>query len=258
MKKYYYILLLLVFLNIFMPLLVNAAAVVVWKVDSAKIEPQVVFKGEDISVFVTIRGDGFLLPLSGGGSCSSAKKCTAIKIDYGGTGGAYSPAHSTCCLEIRGSVVDNRCIGSNSVSCDYNFGWEFFNEGNYKITVTGTSFEGGGAQNTISETVIGNVKVIKKPETPDPIDKNKINPIRATRIEEFIDKASGSVYWIATGILILVMLVAGINILIAAGDPSKIQQGKNALFYALIGFALMAMSRGIIDLVQLVIGVDKK
>lgn len=257
MKKYFYILFPILFLNFFIPFLADASAVVTWKIDSSKVEPQVIFKGEDISVSVTIRGDGFFLPSSGSGSCSSEKKCTMIKIDYGGSGGALPPASSACCLEVKGSMVDNRCVGSNFVSCDYNFGWSFKFAGNYKITVTGTSFQGGGAQNTISETVIGNVRVIEKPEKPNPIDKSKINPVGATKIEEFIDKASGSIYWIATGILVLVILAAGINILIAAGDPLKIQQGKNALFYALIGFALMAMSKGIIDLIRLVIGVKE-
>lgn len=290
MKKSFYnysaILFLIVFLEMFSPFFVNNAlgstpqleiTTFDWQVEDVKIEPTLIFPKENMNVSFRIKMTMktlHSLSQSFTSFCKYITRCLEeVKLSIISDPFASFSFLDPCCISLYANFdkMLNRCVGSNTLFCDYsvNAMIDDIDEKNLplelSVYVEGKLVELSSISTIIPtktkiedvSTLVGKIKVIKKPEPSSLKDENKLNPLAVVDLEEFIEKISGLVYWIATGILVLVILMSGTMILISAGDPSKIQHGKNILFYALMGFALMTMSKGVIDLVLLVIGAKK-
>ncbi len=64
------------------------------------------------------------------------------------------------------------------------------------------------------------------------------------------DKLIGGVYWIALIVAPLMILWGGFQLLTAAGDPEKLKNGKQTIWWTVIGFLVAYLASGIVDFVR--------
>ncbi len=81
------------------------------------------------------------------------------------------------------------------------------------------------------------------------------SPINATSFEALVGNITNFIFWVALALAPLLFLIAGFYILTAGGDPNRVTTGKRIMIYTLIGFAIILFARGLIALLQNVLGV---
>jgi len=62
------------------------------------------------------------------------------------------------------------------------------------------------------------------------------------------------VFGFLIGIVVLMIIIAGYLFVTGGGNPEQIGKARNFLMYALIGLAIAVLSRGLVALVQMIIG----
>lgn len=75
-------------------------------------------------------------------------------------------------------------------------------------------------------------------------------------VENFEDLVKGITTWlvrIASPIGVIVIVYAGAKFLMAKGDPAKINEAKQILWYAIIGLAIVFAASGLVSLVRSII-----
>jgi hypothetical protein len=75
-------------------------------------------------------------------------------------------------------------------------------------------------------------------------------PIQANSVEEIIEKVINYVFTIALILAPLMVVVGGIYILSAGGDPNKVKKGGDVIKWAVIGLGIVLFSRGIMELIK--------
>lgn len=83
------------------------------------------------------------------------------------------------------------------------------------------------------------------------------NPLTSSTFSEFIDKLISFVFTLALILFPILLIVAGIMFLTAGGDPAKVQQARKLLIYAVIGFAIIALAKLFVALIQQVFGIKE-
>jgi hypothetical protein len=73
--------------------------------------------------------------------------------------------------------------------------------------------------------------------------------VSAVTIQSMVDAAVKTTLYIASGIVVILWVVAGLLLLMANGDPSKITTGKKALMGAIAGTVLVIVASSAITLV---------
>jgi len=89
-------------------------------------------------------------------------------------------------------------------------------------------------------------------------DQNNIvfcSPIVHTEFKYLIDAIINFIFNIAIVVVPLLIIIGAFNLLTAAGDQKKITTGKNIITYALIGFAIILLAKGLIAALEEVLGV---
>lgn len=82
------------------------------------------------------------------------------------------------------------------------------------------------------------------------------NPLGAASFEELIVRLNRWLLVIAAPILTLMIVIGAFQILTAAGNPENITKGRHTITYAVIGYALLLLSSGIIFIIRQVLGVQ--
>ncbi len=80
------------------------------------------------------------------------------------------------------------------------------------------------------------------------------NPLGS--VTTFEDLVKGITTWlvrIASPIGVIVIVYAGAKFLMAKGDPAKINEAKQILWYAIIGLAIVFAASGLVSLVRSII-----
>jgi hypothetical protein len=82
------------------------------------------------------------------------------------------------------------------------------------------------------------------------------SPIEHETFGDLIDAIIKFAFNIALVLAPLFIVIGGFYFVAAAGDPSKIETGKKIIFYTLIGFLIILISRGLVvvlkDLIKVV------
>lgn len=78
---------------------------------------------------------------------------------------------------------------------------------------------------------------------PNPLGEGATIATLLTRLTDFL-------VLIAVPILSLMVLIAAFYMLTAGGDEKKFELGKKVLLYAVIGFAILLVSEGLIKLIE--------
>jgi len=81
------------------------------------------------------------------------------------------------------------------------------------------------------------------------------NPLEYETFGELIDAIIKFIFYIAVVVTPLMIIIGAFYILTAAGDPKKIGTGKNVIIYTLVGLAIILLARGLIAMIESLIGV---
>jgi len=81
------------------------------------------------------------------------------------------------------------------------------------------------------------------------------NPLEYETLQELVDKLIDFIFAVAIAITPLVLIYAGFLFLTAGGDPQKVNQAKSLIFWALIGLTIVILAKGLIKVLQDVLGV---
>jgi hypothetical protein len=81
------------------------------------------------------------------------------------------------------------------------------------------------------------------------------NPLEYETFGELIDAIIDFIFYIAIVVSPLMIIIGGFYLLTAGGDPKKVGTGKNIIISTLIGLAIVLLARGLIAMIEQVIGV---
>ena len=81
------------------------------------------------------------------------------------------------------------------------------------------------------------------------------NPLEYETFGDLIDAIIKFIFYIAVVIAPLMIIIGAFYILTAGGDPKKIGTGKNIIIYTLVGLAIILLARGLIAIIESLIGV---
>ncbi len=81
------------------------------------------------------------------------------------------------------------------------------------------------------------------------------NPLEYETFGELIDAIIDFIFYIAVVVAPLMIIIGAFYLLTAGGDPKKIGTGKNIIISTLIGLAIVMLARGLIAMIESVIGV---
>jgi len=74
------------------------------------------------------------------------------------------------------------------------------------------------------------------------------NPIGAENFGELIDRIIDIFFTLALFVTPLMIVIAGLLFVTAAGNPNQVQTARNILLYSLIGFLIILVAKGIVEL----------
>lgn len=81
------------------------------------------------------------------------------------------------------------------------------------------------------------------------------SPIADKDFESMTTRIGNWIYTIALVVFPLMIVIGGIMLATSSGDPGKTSLAKKIIVYAIIGFVIVFLARGIIVLVKMILGV---
>jgi hypothetical protein len=81
------------------------------------------------------------------------------------------------------------------------------------------------------------------------------NPLEYETFGELVDAIISFIFYVAVVAAPLMIIIGAFYLLTAGGDPKRVGTGKNVIIYTLIGLAIILLARGIIAVIESVIGV---
>jgi len=143
---------------------------------------------------------------------------------------------------------------SGITTCEQNFVHVYDTPRTYIVSLNSHSTTGGFGGGVIDTLSSEDIAVAARPTSTI---ATSIQPaLLATSTGEIIRSIIGVVYWIVGSLMVLLIMIGGFTIMTAAGDPKRVTKGKQIIVYAIIGFAIMAISRGILVLIYLILGIN--
>ncbi|MBI2010940.1 MAG: hypothetical protein HYS89_01770 [Candidatus Colwellbacteria bacterium] len=83
------------------------------------------------------------------------------------------------------------------------------------------------------------------------------NPLEVGSVEEVLDTIAGFLFTISIPLLTVMILLGGFFILTAAGNPQRLQKGKQIIVWGIIGFVIILLAGGVSTLVSNILGSDE-
>jgi len=80
------------------------------------------------------------------------------------------------------------------------------------------------------------------------------NPLGTTSIVQIINNVLNYLIFISVPILAIMILVGGFQILTARDNPEKIGNGRKTIMYAVIGFIIILISKGVALIILKIMG----
>ena len=81
------------------------------------------------------------------------------------------------------------------------------------------------------------------------------NPLKYNSFGELVKSIINFIFTIALVVVPIVIIVGGFYLVTAGGDPNKVQSAKNIILYAIIGFVVIMLSKGLIEVLKQAMGV---
>lgn len=76
------------------------------------------------------------------------------------------------------------------------------------------------------------------------------NPIQATSVQAVVSAIGNWLYAIAFALVPVMILVGAFYILTAAGNPERVNTGRNIIMWTIIGLGIVIISTGISELIK--------
>ena len=76
------------------------------------------------------------------------------------------------------------------------------------------------------------------------------NPLKAKTFGELINNLITFIFNVALIILPLIMVIAGAYFMFSGGDPEQVQRAKDLIYYTGIGFIIILLAKGVIELLK--------
>ena len=81
------------------------------------------------------------------------------------------------------------------------------------------------------------------------------NPLTATSFEEIVDNMIDFIFKIAIVLAPLVILIGGVLFVTAGGNIQQIDRAKKLILWTAIGFLIVLLSRGILGIINKILGI---
>ena len=82
------------------------------------------------------------------------------------------------------------------------------------------------------------------------------NPLNASNFEEIVNNIINFLFTLAIALVPLMILIGAFYIMTAGGDTNRVTTGKNIILYALIGFFIILLAKGIVSVIEQILGVQ--
>ncbi len=79
-------------------------------------------------------------------------------------------------------------------------------------------------------------------------------PTTATNLEELLDNVINYIFWFATAITPILVLVGGFMFITSGGSVEKVATAKRIITYTVIGYAIVLFSRGLVYVLAGILG----
>jgi len=80
-------------------------------------------------------------------------------------------------------------------------------------------------------------------------------PGSTASLDEITDRVLSWLWPVATVLTVLMIIIGAYFLVLSGGDPQKVATGRKVIIAALVGFSIVMMSKGILELVKLILGV---
>jgi hypothetical protein len=162
------------------------------------------------------------------------EECPEFAQTCGELGGDWCPDGYSCDGENKTSTATDRgahpdeicCLGSCEAGEDGNGG----NGGN------GGDGNGG---------IVGSVSIELE------------NPLEADTFEELVEGIINFVFMLALAVVPLMVIIGALYLITAGGNPTRVETGKKIIFFAMIGFAIVLLAKGLVALLKNILGVKE-
>ena len=84
-----------------------------------------------------------------------------------------------------------------------------------------------------------------------------LNPLNAKDLRELIDAILRWLWWLSIPIAVIMILLAGLKMMTASGDPKKFQSGRKMLLCTVVGLAVIFIGQGFIALIESILDLGK-
>lgn len=81
------------------------------------------------------------------------------------------------------------------------------------------------------------------------------NPLRWCNIHGIVEGIVGFLFWFGIALFPLMILVGAFYIMTSGGNERRLATGKRIIFYAIIGFLLILLAKGVIGIIKVILGV---
>jgi D-alanyl-lipoteichoic acid acyltransferase DltB (MBOAT superfamily) len=76
------------------------------------------------------------------------------------------------------------------------------------------------------------------------------NPLKAQSFQELLLNIADFIFTLAIPVVLIMIIIGGFMFITATGDLTKIQQARQLLLWTIIGFLVILLSKGLIQLIQ--------
>lgn len=80
------------------------------------------------------------------------------------------------------------------------------------------------------------------------------NPLEHESIEELLNAIVDFIFYVALVVAPIMIIIGGFLFITSRGDPEQVSQAKKLIIYALVGLAIIYMSKILIGLIRQVLG----
>ncbi len=87
---------------------------------------------------------------------------------------------------------------------------------------------------------------------------NLLNPIGVENFQDLINIIGKWIFNLAIPIAVIIIIYAGVLMLTAGGVPARFQKGAKALWYAVLGLAVVLIGKGFVTLIQSILNLRNK
>jgi hypothetical protein len=90
-----------------------------------------------------------------------------------------------------------------------------------------------------------------------PVSIDLENPLEAETFEDLVEGIINFVFMLALAIVPLMVIIGALYLITAGGNPARVDTGKKIIFFAMLGFAIILLAKGLIALLKNVLGVKE-